>query len=88
MQTDRQSDRQTEGQREGEGEGRKEEGREGGRREGRRDGGRERDRENCFHSATNKNEIRASSGKWKEIEIITLSERSQSNNNRNHMFSM
>jgi hypothetical protein len=41
-----------------------------------------------FYSATKKNEILSFAGKWKELENIILSEVSQAQKTKNHMFSL
>jgi hypothetical protein len=41
-----------------------------------------------FYSATKKNEILSFTGKWMELENITLSEVSQAQKAKNHMFSL
>jgi hypothetical protein len=41
-----------------------------------------------FYSATKKNEILSFTGKWKELENIILSEVSQAQKVKNHMFSL
>jgi hypothetical protein len=41
-----------------------------------------------FYSATKKNEILSFAGKWMELENIILSEFSQSQKTKNHMFSL
>jgi hypothetical protein len=41
-----------------------------------------------FHSATKKNEILSFAGKWIELENIILSEVSQIQKAKNHMFSL
>jgi hypothetical protein len=41
-----------------------------------------------FYSATKKNEILSFSGKWMELENIILSEVSQDQKAKNHMFSL
>jgi hypothetical protein len=41
-----------------------------------------------FYSATKKNEILSFSGKWMELESIILSEVSQAQKAKSHMFSL
>jgi hypothetical protein len=41
-----------------------------------------------FYSATKKNEILSFTGKWMELENIILSEVSQAQKAKNHMFSL
>jgi hypothetical protein len=41
-----------------------------------------------FYSAMNKNEILSLASKWMELENIILSEISQAQNTKNHMFSL
>jgi hypothetical protein len=41
-----------------------------------------------FYSATKKNEILLFAGKWMELENITLSEVSQTQKDKGHMFSL
>jgi hypothetical protein len=41
-----------------------------------------------FYSATNKNEILSFAGKWLELENIILSEISQTQKVKSHMFSL
>jgi hypothetical protein len=41
-----------------------------------------------FYSATNKNDILSFAGKWMELENIILSEVSQTQKAKNHMFSL
>jgi hypothetical protein len=41
-----------------------------------------------FYSATKKNEILSFAGKWMELENIILSEVSQTQKTKNHMFSL
>jgi hypothetical protein len=41
-----------------------------------------------FYSAMKKNEILSFAGKWMELEIIILSEVSQAQKTKNHMFSL
>jgi hypothetical protein len=41
-----------------------------------------------FYSAMKKNEILAFAGKWMELENIILSEVSQAQKTKNHMFSL
>jgi hypothetical protein len=41
-----------------------------------------------FYSATKKNEILSFASKWKELENIILSEVSQAQKAKNHMFSL
>jgi hypothetical protein len=41
-----------------------------------------------FYSATKKNEILSFAGKWMELENISLSEVSQAQKDKNHMFSL
>jgi hypothetical protein len=41
-----------------------------------------------FYSAMRKNEILSVASKWMELEIITLSEVSQTRKSKNHMFSL
>jgi hypothetical protein len=41
-----------------------------------------------FYSAMKKNEILSFAGKWKELKIIILSDVSQAQKTKNHMFSL
>jgi hypothetical protein len=43
---------------------------------------------NGFYSAMKKNEILSFASKWMELENIILSEVSQAQNTKNHMFSL